>query len=208
MGYNVDHYRQKLLQERKRILNQLANFAEKGYEGLTNDQRYSTGELSKYDNHPADTSNATFEREKDLGLKDNAQVILAMIDDALEEIETGQYGLCDYCGEEINSQRLDAIPYSTVCIECKSQIEEQEEISDRPIEEGTVNDYFDTGGQFRLTDATENIAFDGEDTWQALASVGTSNTPSDVPGAKNNLDSYIDAAEKEEQRIYEDRLDN
>ncbi|GAB6100705.1 hypothetical protein JCM16358_25840 [Halanaerocella petrolearia] len=206
MNLNLDYYQQKLIQERKRILNQIDKFDDNGYAGLKNSIRESTSGLSNYDNHPADSGNTTFEREKDIGLQDNAKVMLTMIDDALEKIESGQYGSCDYCGEDINSKRLEAMPHTTICIDCKNDFETSENISDRPLEEATMNDYFDTGGYFRLTDDSENTAFDGEDTWQSLASVGTSNTPSDVPGARNALDSYIDADEWPYQDLYEDEL--
>ncbi|AGB40868.1 sporulation protein, yteA family [Halobacteroides halobius DSM 5150] len=207
MRSDLNYYQQRLLKEKERILNQIEGFNEDGYEGLKHNQRYSTGELSKYDNHPADVGSTTFERGKDIGLKDNAKSILIMIDDALEKVESGHYGLCDYCEKEINSERLEAMPYTTICVDCKSKLEEHEEISDRPLEEGIVNDYFDTGGHFRITDDSENIVFDGEDTWQSLASVGTSNTPSDVPGAHGSLDSYIDADERSYQEIYEEKME-
>ncbi|MDZ7686303.1 MAG: TraR/DksA family transcriptional regulator [Gammaproteobacteria bacterium] len=45
---------------------------------------------------------------------------LRLIDDALERIGEGDYGLCTECGKPINDNRLKAIPYAAWCIECAS----------------------------------------------------------------------------------------
>jgi cysteinyl-tRNA synthetase len=66
-------------------------------------------ELSTYDDHPADLASETFEREKDLALEGNIQDLLDKVNTALEKIEDSTYGLCDSCGVEINTNRLDAL---------------------------------------------------------------------------------------------------
>ena len=48
------------------------------------------------------------------------------IDNALEKIENDKYGVCEYCGGNINKQRLIAIPFVTLCIKCK-EAEERDE---------------------------------------------------------------------------------
>lgn len=45
---------------------------------------------------------------------------LKLIDSALTRIEQGKYGLCMKCGKRIPQERLEAIPYALLCIECKS----------------------------------------------------------------------------------------
>lgn len=45
---------------------------------------------------------------------------LKLIDSALTRIEQGKYGLCMKCGKKIPQERLEAIPYALLCIECKS----------------------------------------------------------------------------------------
>jgi RNA polymerase-binding protein DksA len=45
---------------------------------------------------------------------------LKLIDSALTRIEQGKYGLCMKCGKKIPHERLEAIPYALMCIECKS----------------------------------------------------------------------------------------
>ena len=50
------------------------------------------------------------------GLEENAEQILREIDDALARIEDGSYGTCTVCGEEIPRERLEAVPYATLCV--------------------------------------------------------------------------------------------
>jgi RNA polymerase-binding protein DksA len=45
---------------------------------------------------------------------------LRLIDSALTRIKQGKYGLCMKCGKKIPKERLDAIPYALMCIECKT----------------------------------------------------------------------------------------
>ena len=45
---------------------------------------------------------------------------IKLIDSALTRIQQGKYGLCIHCGKRIPQERLEAIPYALMCIECKS----------------------------------------------------------------------------------------
>lgn len=53
-----------------------------------------------------------------LGSKDMKR--MRLIDSALTRIEQGKYGLCMRCGKKIPKERLEAIPYALMCIECQS----------------------------------------------------------------------------------------
>jgi len=94
----------------------------------------STGEDSTYDQHSADLALPTFERGKDLGLKDGLEVNLAKIGLALERLHKGSYGCCLRCGKPILEGRLEAIPETELCIECARE-EEVRPASRRPVEE-------------------------------------------------------------------------
>lgn len=48
---------------------------------------------------------------------------LRLIDSALSRIQTGRYGLCMKCGKKIPTERLEAIPYALMCVECKASDE-------------------------------------------------------------------------------------
>jgi len=59
-------------------------------------------------------------------LREREQGLLAKIDAALEKIETGEYGACLSCGEDIGAKRLLARPVAELCIDCKSEQEKLE----------------------------------------------------------------------------------
>ena len=73
--------------------------------------------------HIADSASETYLRELDEGLEENAEHVLAEIDDALERIDDGTYGLCATCGGPIGVERLEAVPYATLCIDDKRALE-------------------------------------------------------------------------------------
>lgn len=64
--------------------------------------------------------------------------ILKAIDDALERIENGTYGTCEVCGKEIEKERLEALPWTTLCIEHAKELEATQETPDL-----RYKDYFD-----------------------------------------------------------------
>ena len=51
---------------------------------------------------------------------------LRLIDSALSRVKNGRYGLCMRCGTKIPSERLEAIPYALMCIDCKSSEEQKQ----------------------------------------------------------------------------------
>ncbi len=79
-----------------------------------------TGDLSiGTDDHIADSATETFMRELDGGLEENAEHLLAEIDDALDRIAGGTYGICAACGRPIGEERLHAVPWARLCIDDK-----------------------------------------------------------------------------------------
>jgi RNA polymerase-binding protein DksA len=115
---NTDKYRRKLLEERDRIRKEM--------EALERDMVSGSGgqsELADYDNHPADAATDTFEKEKDVAIRNSWRDVLGRIDEALGKIERGTYGECDRCGRPIVEGRLDAVPHAIYCVECQDIIE-------------------------------------------------------------------------------------
>ncbi len=51
-------------------------------------------------------------------LDDEAKMVVQQIDHALLRIKDGSYGICEKCGEPISEKRLEAIPYTSLCIKC------------------------------------------------------------------------------------------
>ena len=118
---DIERFRTLLLEERGRVERSLERLHSE-HPGSLEDE---TGELvsSSADNHLADTASETFERELDEGLGESAEQVLAEIDRALERIEDGTYGTCTRCGKPIEPDRLEVIPYATLCIEDKRRDE-------------------------------------------------------------------------------------
>ena len=69
----------------------------------------------------ADQASGNNEVHIQLKLKQTDAKILQAIDEALRRIEEGTYGICRDCGEPIASARLNAIPWTRVCISCKEK---------------------------------------------------------------------------------------
>jgi RNA polymerase-binding protein DksA len=112
---DVDKFKKLLQDERSRLVRERHIAMQ--------DDMESGLELSDYDNHPADAASETFERTKDHALDENFKDIIEGIDEALRKMEGGTYGTCDRCGDSINVERLKAIPYATLCIDCQETVE-------------------------------------------------------------------------------------
>jgi RNA polymerase-binding protein DksA len=117
---DIGKYRKMLAAERGRIHKEMEAVEQ---EISYDDTGSARGELADYDNHPADAATDTFEKEKDVAIRDNFRDILGRIDETLGKIERGTYGECDRCGREISKQRLDVVPYAIYCVECQDIIE-------------------------------------------------------------------------------------
>ncbi len=108
--------RAELLAEREELLSQTVVLDATAVVGMWRD--------SGYDDDYADTGSATFERERAQSLALNARRILVQIDDALRRMDAGTYGLCERCGQPIELERLEALPYATLCLADK-QLDER-----------------------------------------------------------------------------------
>ncbi len=69
----------------------------------------------------ADRSAAANEEEISIQLKQTDAKLLRAIEDALSRVEAGTYGVCVDCEEEISAARLEAVPWTKVCIGCKEK---------------------------------------------------------------------------------------
>lgn len=138
---------------------------------LSESLRSSTGELSAYDNHPADLGSEVFERGKDLALLENAEHHLTDVYRALADMESGEYGVCKACGKPIPYERMEALPTAEFCVEhAPNQFVSER----RPVEEKFLAPPF---GRTSLDERHDFNQFDGEDAWQIVESWGSSNSP-------------------------------
>jgi RNA polymerase-binding transcription factor DksA len=119
---DLDHYRRVLGEERTRIqadLNDVDDREETGGESA------ELGDLSDYDQHPADQATELFMREQDEAIHASLKQQLIQVEAATRKLEEGTYGLCDRCGAEIPAERLDALPYALYCMPCSDDIGNQ-----------------------------------------------------------------------------------
>ena len=107
---NETVYKENLLKKRAEIL------AERGGKSLSTpmDNNTRQGDM-------ADQASGTNEVHIQLKLKQTDAKILQAIEEALERLDSGAYGLCRDCGEDIAAARLNAIPWTRVCIGCKEK---------------------------------------------------------------------------------------
>jgi DnaK suppressor protein len=78
-----------------------------------------------------DQATAEIDRNFMLRLKGRERKLLKKIEEAIERMEQGVFGICDKCGLEINIKRLEARPVTTMCIECKTLQEEEEKLTEK-----------------------------------------------------------------------------
>lgn len=104
-----------LLDERQRLEDQLKDY------GTADAETVPPGEVG-YGNHPADYGTEVFEQEKELSLRHYAEGLIERINAALGRLDQGTYGLCTNCGRPIDPERLKALPYVELCIECATQM--------------------------------------------------------------------------------------
>ena len=114
MSIDTDRFRTPL-EEAKARLQRTIDQHELGNASLVED----TGELlsGSKDNHMADTATKTYERELDEGLEQDAREQVRQVEKALARLESGEYGRCEVCGKEIPEERLEAVPWATLCID-------------------------------------------------------------------------------------------
>jgi DnaK suppressor protein len=118
MTLDLDKVRTELQLERQRLITALHAV------NHTDSLEDETGDLSiGTDDHIADSATETFMRELDGGLEENAEHLLEEVEHALLRIEEGTYGTCSDCGKPIPDERLEAVPWATLCIEHKRALE-------------------------------------------------------------------------------------
>lgn len=118
---DTEHFRELLLEKRQAVVEALDYLHKENPRSLEDE----TGELvsGSADQHMADTATETVDREIDYTLEASDGRLLTAIDSALNRIEDGTYGTCVNCGAQIAPERLEAMPWATLCIDCKRKEE-------------------------------------------------------------------------------------
>lgn len=84
----------------------------------------AAGDLSSIPLHPADMATDMQQQDMSLLFMENENVQLQDVEEALERIREDRFGLCEECDREIALDRLRAIPYASLCVDCKRRQEE------------------------------------------------------------------------------------
>jgi len=75
---------------------------------------------------PTDQASMETDRDFDLRIKDRERKLIRKIDQAINRIKEGEFGICESCGGDISPKRLQARPVTTLCIDCKTEQEQEE----------------------------------------------------------------------------------
>lgn len=145
------HYRQLLMEKKSQVESGIRSIMEKTF---SEEQKWNVGESSSYDQHIAEQGLETFERGKDLGLKDGLEIDQFKVNKALERLENGTYGYCLSCKQPLEIGRLEAMPDAELCVPCQER-QEVKPASRRPVEEQTINTYM--RGLETLTDEPYSV---------------------------------------------------
>jgi DnaK suppressor protein len=114
---DLEFFRQLLMQWMEELLNQ----ADETVEELL-DSRENLAD-------PLDRASAESDRIRTLRMRDRESMLIKKIRQSLEDIENGEYGVCEDCGEDISIERLKARPVTSLCIRCKTKRESREKLT-------------------------------------------------------------------------------
>lgn len=111
----LQEFETALLERRRILMND--------FRSLEEAETRDTSELSSISTHLADMGSDRAESDVSLGRRESASGEIQDIDDALERLRDGSFGLCESCEKPILKARLEAIPYARLCLKCKQEEE-------------------------------------------------------------------------------------
>lgn len=110
----LDRFRRRLEDERDRLRTMIEEIeAQREEVRLT-----ETSSERSPDPNTAEGGSLAFEMEKELSLARNAGDLLAQVEESLNRLAIGVYGVCEGCGKKIPVARLDALPHTKLCVDC------------------------------------------------------------------------------------------
>lgn len=113
----LERFKKRLEDEKDRLEEQIAD-----YERDLEEARLTESSSDRSpDPGNAEASSMKLEYAKELSIEQNTLDLLSKVDRALDRVEAGTYGTCEVCGKAIPVERLEVLPYSTLCVECASR---------------------------------------------------------------------------------------
>ena len=198
-----EHYRKLLERQLGEIDHTLGIMKENN---SAQQDKFSPTELSNYDNHPAEIASELFQVEMNSALKVHEEKILQEIKDAIGKLERGTYGICTHCEKQIAAQRLEALPYASLCVRCADE-EESEPVrhyKGRPNEEKVLDAPFGR----KYLNKQEDDEHEGMDQLKDLMKYGSSDSPQDLGGYHDYEEYYTNEVDKQGVVDDMDRLSN
>jgi RNA polymerase-binding protein DksA len=120
----LQHFKDRLLKEKKRVLEEMGEIQNESLKTSIADQ---SGENSRYSYHLGDTASLAYGREFSMGLAERQQKYMEQIDEALQRIEEGTYGICLVTGEAIPVERLEEVPVAKYSVRGKEILEKRKQ---------------------------------------------------------------------------------
>ena len=120
MKDDFSQFKKQLLTLRGRLVGKVDSMQG---EALKRSRQDASGDLSNVPIHMADVGTDNYERDLMIELIENGEEGLRNIDTALEKMDDGSYGVCEICSKKINKERLKAVPYAKLCIDCQREEE-------------------------------------------------------------------------------------
>jgi RNA polymerase-binding transcription factor DksA len=121
----LDHYRNQLMDLARRINGDLSGLTG---EALRQTGGEASGSLSNTPLHLADLGTDNYEQELTLSLLENEDQLLEAIKGALERMDRGTFGRCERCEKPISKERLNVLPFTSLCVDCARQAETSEAV--------------------------------------------------------------------------------
>lgn len=115
----LQKYRAILLEKQKILAMHIQSMGESVLQNPSRD-------LTNLPTHIADLSTDTYSQNLTIELLENKEGVMKDIADALTRIDEGTFGICRECGREIPPRRLDYIPFTRLCVNCKTQEEKRQ----------------------------------------------------------------------------------
>lgn len=110
---DIKYFRELLLTKRQQLIGDMDHLTEEALKSRTE----STGDITSMPLHMADIGSENYEQEFSLGLMENSRGVVKEIDEALERIRNGTYGICQGNGKPITKARLKIKPWAKYSIE-------------------------------------------------------------------------------------------
>jgi RNA polymerase-binding protein DksA len=148
------HFRELLLAKRADLLGDVNSMED---EALQKSKLSAAGDLSTMPIHMADIGTANYDQEFALGLLDSERKLLREINDALQRIADGTYGICEGTGKPIAKARLEANPWARYCVEYARMVEQGLVKEGEPYTEGNEEQPEDILDEEEILDEDEAV---------------------------------------------------